>query len=66
MLAKPLLYFMCTDMQRAKGKPLLRVVVGAAGYMFEFASEADRESLVDAYTKVCQGLGVQLHRLLHC
>jgi hypothetical protein len=41
-------------MQRAKGKPLLRIVVGAAGYMIEFASEADRESLVDAYTKVSQ------------
>eukprot|EP00983_Pelagomonas_calceolata_P002965 98132-Pelagomonas_calceolata.AAC.3 len=42
----------CTvDTQRAKGKPLLRLSAGTSVHMFEFATEADRDVVVDRYTK---------------
>lgn len=43
---------MCADTQRAKGRPMLRLVVGTSGHTFEFASEADRDAVVEAYTQV--------------
>jgi len=41
-----------TDTQRAKGKPLLRLTAGTSVHMFEFGSEADRDAVVDRFTKV--------------
>ncbi|KAL6756030.1 hypothetical protein V8C86DRAFT_2659438 [Haematococcus lacustris] len=45
-----------TNTQKAKGKPLLRVVSGATGYTFELGSELDRDALVEAYTKAKEQL----------
>eukprot|EP00200_Dunaliella_tertiolecta_P012075 CAMPEP_0202388604 /NCGR_PEP_ID=MMETSP1127-20130417/78499_1 /ASSEMBLY_ACC=CAM_ASM_000462 /TAXON_ID=3047 /ORGANISM="Dunaliella tertiolecta, Strain CCMP1320" /LENGTH=719 /DNA_ID=CAMNT_0048990077 /DNA_START=104 /DNA_END=2262 /DNA_ORIENTATION=+ len=48
-----------TNTQRAKGKPLLRLSAGTSVHMFEFATEADRDVVVDRYTKAKEDLSAQ-------
>ena len=50
------MYPVYADNQRAKGKPLLRLSAGTSVHMFEFGTEADRDAMVERYSKVRQGV----------